>query len=171
MPVWCGHSSSGWHFPAPLKTDVRSCAVRRLRKVVVLLAGAGCLGLLGILVARSSAPAVTVKGNLTPEDVQQITMSVGTKRCEIARTCMSKRELKQLFGLIIPDIAVGHVREIGLIPERSRSLSDVTGTNRTALAYALSGGRCSPRGVLYGLQRTTNGWEVVSYGYSDRASN
>jgi hypothetical protein len=119
----------------------------------------------GIVLASRSGPAPIVKGYLRPEDPAQIERAIRRERWEIARGCAAKHEFKLFFGLCVPDLALGHIREVGSLPDRSADGAGRSITNWSMRAYALSGRRSSAKAVKYGLRRDTNGWEVITFGY------
>ena len=137
------------------------------KRRIILLAIAGAIGLVAAVsgLSRRAGPEATVQGYLRPEDVPQIQRAVRRDRWEVAKACLTSRKFKLFFGLYIPDTAFGRVREIGSLLYRTAIGLGPSITNASSRAYALSDGWYSRRSVKYALERTTNWWEVTSFGY------
>lgn len=135
------------------------------RRIILLaIAAATVLGAAALGLSRRVSPETTVQGCLTPEDVPEIQRAVRRDRWEVTKACFTSRNFNLFFGLCVPDDAFGRVREIGSIPDRAFIGFGASVTNTSSRAYALSGGWYSHRSVKYALERTTNGWEVTSFG-------
>ena len=136
------------------------------RRTTTFAIGGGVV-LAAVLLALNHrvGPPPVVHGYLRPEDPGQISRTVRHSRWEVTRMYAATHNFKGLFGLCIPDLALGRITEIGSLPDRTVDGFGLSLTNPSSCAYALSGGWYSRKLVLYGLQRTTNGWEVLSIGY------
>jgi hypothetical protein len=133
--------------------------------MVTFAVAAGILAATAFGLASRPARQPKIRGYLRPEDPAQIQRAVRRDRWQITRACAGKREFKLLFGLCLPDMALGRIIEIGSLPDRSIHGFGLSITNPSSRAYALSGGWYSRKSVQYGLNHTTNGWEVLSFGY------
>ena len=135
------------------------------QRVITFAIGAVLLGATLFMLTSRGGPPPTVKGYLRAEDPSQIQRAIRRERWERTRACASKHEFKLFFGSCLPDLALGRVREIGSLPDRSLDGFGLSLTNPSSRAYALCGVACSRKLMKYGLQRTTNGWEVFSFGW------
>jgi hypothetical protein len=139
--------------------------VKKPRIIIPFVIMAGLFAAVGFGLSHRTGPAITVKGSLSPEDVRQIEQTICRKRWDLARSCLAQHEYKLVFAFLIPDIAVGQVREISLVPDRRVGALQTPATNLPSRVSALSGRGCLWKDVNYGLSRTTNGWEIIAVGY------
>jgi hypothetical protein len=135
-----------------------------LKKGLFISLASAILVMAGIVVfCRYSTVPVTVNVQppdlLRPQDVSLIKQSVERARWNIAQAAGSDHEFKILFINCIPDLTIGHVCEIGSLPDGPGS----TGRRPnyfSSCAYAVSRNRFGKKGIRYELQLTNNNWEI-----------
>jgi hypothetical protein len=116
-----------------------------------------------VVFCRMSTGTVTVNARppilLRSQDVFLIKQSVQLARWNVAQDMRRDHQFKMLFTGCIPDVAFGHVCEIGSLPDRI--IEGVPATFFSSRAYAVSRNCFGKQGVRYVLQLTNNNWVVI----------
>jgi hypothetical protein len=135
------------------------------RPRIILFAFAGTMALVGAVWCCRPGSDPIVHGYLRSEDIPQIQRAIQRDRWEVSKSSLESGHLKVFLSMCIPDTAFGRVQEIGSLPNRSINGFGSSITNPSKCAYVLSSSWCSRGSDKYALERTTNGWEVTSFGY------
>jgi hypothetical protein len=135
----------------------------RRQRIIISIASV-ILVMVGIVVfCRMSTGTVTVKAEppilLRSNDVSLIEQSVQLSRWNVAQEMLTQHQFKMLFTGCIPDLTLGHVCEIGSLPDRI--IEGLPANFYSSCAYAVSRNRFEKQGVRYVLQLTNSNWKVI----------
>jgi len=141
----------------------------RRRRIIIPIALV-ILAMTGIVVFdRMTTVTVTVKAErpilLRTQDVSLIEQAVRRARWSVAQDMLMQHQFRLFFSGCIPDLAFGHVCEIGSLPDRI--IDGLPADFDSTSAYAVSRHRFEKNGVRYALQLTNNNWEVVIFGHEN----
>jgi len=123
--------------------------------LVMLGVGACCRLIKGTVVVKAPPPLL-----LRSQDISLIQRSVEHSRFSVARDVQGQHQFKLLLTACIPDLALGHVSEIG---SWSDSVATVPTTHFSSRAYAVSKNWFEMGGVRYDLKLTNDNWTVIMF--------
>jgi hypothetical protein len=122
------------------------------------------LVIIGLLLATSLTHSYLAKpkvnGNFTPEDVRQILQETSRHRWGVLRQCLLTRNFTLFFGLCVADPTRGQICKTGYCPHYAEEFEASMVSESPSRAYVISGS------YEYGLERTTNGWQMFSLGHN-----
>ena len=112
----------------------------------------------GVGILQWFSPKAEIKGAMDAADVARIEDEVRRLRLGTIRESVMKGNYRLFLGLCLPEFS-SKGREVGFIDAREPESADETPrSNGPHRVYYLSGR------YRYELARTTNGWEVFSFG-------